>query len=221
MALECDIELGGTDQKFNLLVGRELQRDYGQKPQIVATVPLLEGLDGVEKMAKSKGNYVGIQEPAHVMMKKLMTISDTLMWRYFELLTDLSVDQIAALRTEVTSGRNPRDVKLDLAERIISGFHSADSAASARQQWLHDVSEGQIPADLDRITATDARLNRMLVQASLAGSVSEADRLIKAGAVALAPAPAAALEQAINPTERLAPGEYVVRAGKRYKLIAV
>ena len=221
VALQCDVELGGTDQKFNLLVGRELQRDFGQLPQIVATTPLLEGLDGVEKMSKSKGNYVGIQEPPDVMMKKLMTISDSLMWRYYELLTDLSVEEIRAVRDGVAAGRNPRDVKLELAERIIAGFHPASEAKAARDQWLHDVSEGQIPANLDRIEASDARVNRVLVQARLAASVTEADRLIKGGGVALAAAPASALQPVTNPVERLPPGEYIVRAGKRYKLVAV
>jgi len=221
VALRCDVELGGTDQKFNLLVGRELQRDAGQPPQIVATTPLLEGLDGVEKMSKSKGNYVGIQEPPDVMMKKLMTISDSLMWRYFELLTDLSVSEISAVREQVRAGKNPRDVKLDLAENIIAGYHPAEAAKAARAQWLHDVSEGQIPENLDRVQSSDARINRMLVQARLASSVAEADRLIKGGGVSLAAVPASNLAAVTNPSERLQPGEYVVRAGKRYKLIAV
>ena len=221
VALKCDVELGGTDQKFNLLVGRELQRDYGQKPQIVATVPILEGLDGVEKMSKSKDNYVGIQEPPAVMMKKLMTISDRLMWRYFELLTDLSVSDIATIRADVGAGRNPRDVKLDLAQRIIADFHPTEDAAAARAQWLHDVSQGQVPDDLEEVTVSDGRLNRLLAQAKLAGSVSDADRLIKAGAVAWGAAPGTNLQTATSPTERLASGSWVVRAGKKYKLIRV
>jgi tyrosyl-tRNA synthetase len=222
VALECDVELGGTDQKFNLLVGREIQRDYGLPPQIVATVPILEGLDGIEKMSKSKGNYVGIREPAAEMMKKLMTISDDLMWRYFELLTDESVAGILSLKQAAASGaQNPRDIKLDLAKRIIADFHPVAEASAAREQWLHDVSQGQIPENLERAAVSDARLNRAIVQAGLCGSVTEADRLIKSGAVAFAPAPARELVTANSPAQRLESGEYVVRAGKRYKLIAI
>jgi tyrosyl-tRNA synthetase len=222
VALECDVELGGSDQKFNLLVGRELQRDYGQPPQIVATVPLLEGLDGVEKMSKSKGNYVGIYEEPGVMMKKLMTISDTLMWRYYELLTDVQVADIAAMRQAAHAGeRNPRDIKLDLAERVITDFHSAEAAKAARAQWLAEVSQHQIPQDLDTITVADARLNKVLVHSGLASSGSEADRLIKSGAVAAAPAGSTAMETLSAPAHRLEPGEYVVRAGKRWKKVIV
>lgn len=218
VALACDVELGGTDQKFNLLVGRELQRDFGQKPQIVATVPLLEGLDGVEKMAKSKGNYVGICEPPGVMVKKLMTISDDLMWRYWELLTDKRMSDIEALKK---SGRNPRDVKLDLAETIVAEFHPAAEARAAREQWLHDVSQGQVPTDLAVEAVSDPRLNRILVATGLAASTSEADRLIKSGAVSLAPAGVDELAPRRNPSEKIAPGEWIVRTGKRWKRISI
>jgi tyrosyl-tRNA synthetase len=218
VALECDVELGGTDQKFNLLVGRELQRDFGQKPQIVATVPLLEGLDGVEKMAKSKGNYVGICEPPGEMVKKLMTISDDLMWRYWELLTDKRMSEIEAMKN---SGRNPRDVKLDLAETIVAEFHPAAEAKAAREQWLHDVSQGQVPADLAVEAVSDPRLNRILLATGLAASTSEADRLIKSGAVSLAPAGVNELAPRRNPSEKIAPGEWIVRTGKRWKRISV
>jgi tyrosyl-tRNA synthetase len=222
VALQCDVELGGTDQKFNLLVGRELQRDSGQLPQIVATTPLLEGLDGVEKMSKSKGNYVGIQEPPAVMVKKIMTISDDLMWRYFELLTDEPLSGIRELQRQAASGeRNPRDIKLDLARRIVADFHPADEAEAARAQWLHDVSQGQIPTDLETVTATDPRLNRILTQARLANSTSEADRLIKAGAVAFAPAGSEDFQAPTSPSFKLDPGEYVFRAGKRWKRVVV
>ncbi|MBE7544410.1 MAG: tyrosine--tRNA ligase [Bryobacteraceae bacterium] len=222
VALECDVELGGTDQKFNLLVGRELQRDSGQPPQIVATVPLLEGLDGIEKMSKSKGNYVGIQEPPAVMVKKLMTISDGLMWRYFELLTDEPLAGIAELKRQAASGeRNPRDIKLDLARRIVADYHPAKEAEAARAQWLHDVSQGQIPDDLEVVRAEDPRLNRILTQSKLAGSTSEADRLIKAGAVAFAPAGGPNLSAQTTPSLRLEPGEYIFRAGKRWKKVIV
>jgi tyrosyl-tRNA synthetase len=222
VALECDVELGGSDQKFNLLVGRELQRDYGQQPQIVATVPLLEGLDGIEKMSKSKGNYVGIYEEPGIMMKKLMTISDSMMWRYFELLTDVQVDEIAALRKSAHSGeRNPRDIKLDLAERIIADFHPAEAARAARAQWLSEVSQHQIPEDLETVAVTDARINKILVQAGLAPSGAEADRLVKSGAVAAAPSGSTTLETFSTPAQRLNSGEYVVRAGKRWKKVVV
>ncbi len=212
VALECDVELGGTDQKFNLLVGRELQRDYGQPAQIVATVPLLEGLDGVEKMSKSKGNYVGINEEPAVMVKKLMTISDDLMWRYFELLTDLTIPQIRELKN---SGQNPRDIKLDLARRIVADFHPADQAQAARDQWLHDVSQGQAPEDLPLTAAADPRLKQCLLQTGLAPSGSEADRLIKAGAVSV--------NQTVvkSPSQKLEPGEHILRAGKKWARVSV
>lgn len=222
VALQCDVELGGTDQKFNLLVGRELQRDFGQPPQIVATVPILEGLDGVEKMSKSKGNYVGIQEPADGMVKKLMTLSDDLMWRYWELLTDLSMADIEALKEAATSGqRNPRDIKLEMAERIVADYHPAAEARAAREKWLHDVSQGQMPRDMEEVRAVDQRLNRVLAQAGLAGSVSEADRLIKAGAVALAADGSNDLETQTSPSYKLESGSYVIRAGKRWKRVIV
>ena len=222
VALEADVELGGTDQKFNLIVARELQRDYGQPAQIIATVPLLEGLDGIEKMSKSKGNYVGICEEAGVMMKKLMSISDSLMWRYFELLTDVQVDEIAALRKAAHSGeRNPRDIKLDLSERIISDFHPAEAARAARAQWLAEVSQHQIPEDLETVQVTDARINKILVQACLSGSGNEADRLVKSGAVAVASDGLTQLETLTVPTHRLAPGTHIIRAGKRWKKVVV
>jgi len=212
VALEADVELGGSDQKFNLLVGREIQRDYGQKPQIIATVPLLEGLDGVEKMSKSKGNYVGIEEPPEVMVKKLMTISDDLMWRYFELLTDLAMAQIAELKK---SGRNPRDIKLELAERIVADFHPAGQARAAREQWLHDVSQGQVPTDLELHEGVDARLKQCLLQTKLAPSASEAERLIKAGAVHVDQ------EVVKSPSYKLEPGEHLLKAGKRWARVKV
>ena len=212
VALECDVELGGTDQKFNLLVGRELQRDYGQPPQIVATVPLLEGLDGVEKMSKSKGNYVGINEEPAVMVKKLMTISDDLMWRYFELLTDLSIPEINALKN---GGQNPRDIKLDLARRIVADYHPADQAQAARDQWLHDVSQGHTPENISNTETTDPRLKQCMLLAALAPSSSEADRLIKAGAVAVDD------EIVKSPSHKLAPGEHILRAGKKWARVTV
>jgi tyrosyl-tRNA synthetase len=212
VALEADVELGGSDQKFNLLVGRDIQREYGQRPQIIATTPLLEGLDGVEKMSKSKGNYVGITEPPDVMVKKLMSISDDLMWRYYELLTDLTTAEIAALKR---SGRNPRDLKLDLAERIVADFYPAHVARAAREQWLHDVSQGQAPVDLPVFPSSDPRLRQCLLAAGLAPSGTEADRLIKAGAVEVNH------EVIRTPAHRLPPGEHVIRAGKKWARVQI
>ena len=142
--LKCDVELGGTDQKFNLLVGRELQRDFGQPAQIVATVPLLVGTDGVEKMSKSKGNYIGITEPPKVMFRKVMGISDDLMWRYWELLTDLSLAEIAALKS-----REPMQVKKELAARIVADFHSAADAKQAADDFAREVQQGAEPSDME------------------------------------------------------------------------
>jgi tyrosyl-tRNA synthetase len=182
--LECDVELGGTDQKFNLLVGRELQRDSGQPPQIVATVPLLEGTDGVEKMSKSKGNYIGITEPPKVMFRKVMGISDTLMWRYWELLTDLSLAEIATLQK-----REPMGVKMELAGRIVTDFHSAADAQQAADDFNREVRQGGVPADIEERlfrgsrTSAGVQLPKMLADVGLAASRSEALRLVKSGAV--------------------------------------
>jgi tyrosyl-tRNA synthetase len=182
--LECDVELGGTDQKFNLLVGRELQRDSGQPPQIVATTPLLEGTDGIEKMSKSKGNYIGITEPPKVMFRKVMGISDALMWRYWELLTDLSLREIAALKE-----REPMPVKMELAARIVTDFHSDVEAQQAREDFNREVRQGGEPADVEEKlfrgsrTAGGVQLPKMLADVGLAGSRSEAERLVKSGAV--------------------------------------
>ena len=203
VALKCDVELGGTDQKFNLLVGREIQKDYGLLPQIVATVPILEGLDGVEKMSKSKGNYVGITEPPTDMFRKLMNMPDALVPRYFELLTDLPMDEIAAL--------DPLTSKKDLAYRIVKDFHGEDAAARVAENW------GSVPLPENHAEASDARINRILVAAGLAQSVGDADRLIKSGAVKAGNA--VTLESVTNPAQRMLPGEFVVRVGKRYRWI--
>src|SRR3954463_11589315 len=144
VALKCDVELGGTDQKFNLLVGRELQRDFGQTPQIVGTMPLLVGTDGVDKMSKSKGNYIGITEPPKVMFRKVMGISDDLMWKYWELLTDLSLPEIAALKQ-----REPMGVKMELAGRIVADFHSQADATQALDDFNREVRQGAEPTDIE------------------------------------------------------------------------
>jgi tyrosyl-tRNA synthetase len=152
VALECDVELGGTDQKFNLLMGRKLQQDYGFPPQIVLTMPLLEGLDGERKMSKSYGNYVGITETAQEMFGKLMSISDALMWRYYELLTDLTIPQIEALKNDVAHGPlHPMRAKKDLAKRIISDFHSSADAEAAEENWAKQFQKDEVPENLEEI----------------------------------------------------------------------
>jgi tyrosyl-tRNA synthetase len=181
------VELGGTDQKFNLLVGRQLQQHYEQEPQVVITMPLLEGLDGVQKMSKSLGNYIGIAEPADEMFGKVMSISDELMWRYFELLSFRPLAEIAALREAVRLGRNPRDVKFELAREIVARFHDARSAEWAQQAFIARFREGEVPVDLPEVSleSRDGSLGiaHVMKQAGLAGSTSEALRLISQGAV--------------------------------------
>ena len=187
VALQADVELGGTDQKFNLLVGREIQREYGQTAQVVLTVPLLEGLDGVQKMSKSLGNYIGIAEEPSTMFGKLMSISDELMWRYMLLLTDRSTSEIAALRREVEQGqKHPMEVKKALAEQIIADFHPAAAARKAREEFEHVFQQHAVPTDIEEHTYAAAgrlKIDRMLAQLNLAPSTSEAQRLIKSGAV--------------------------------------
>jgi tyrosyl-tRNA synthetase len=215
VALGCDVELGGTDQKFNLLVGREIQRDYGQEPQIVATVPILEGLDGIEKMSKSKGNYIGITETPADMYRKLMNMPDHLIWRYFELLTDLSIEEIERMKIACM---DLREAKRDLAKRIVTDFHSAQEAERVESSW------GQAPPveSLEHHTITDPRLNRALVQAKFAPSVTEADKLIKAANTVGVTRVETGEECALTgPAQRLEPGEYIVRVGKKYKHVAV
>ena len=187
VALKADIELGGTDQKFNLLVGRQLQQDYGQEPQVVMTTPLLEGLDGVQKMSKSLGNYVGITEPPGEMFGKLMSISDDLMWRYFEVLSFRSLEDIQGLRARVEDGMNPRDVKFELAMEIVARFHDDAAAAAAKQEFISRFREGAMPDDMPELTleADGGTLGiaHLLKGAGLVSSTSEAFRMIKQGAV--------------------------------------
>jgi tyrosyl-tRNA synthetase len=186
VALECDVEMGGTDQKFNLLVGREIQKDFGQPPQIVATLPILEGLDGVNKMSKSLGNYIGITEPPEVMFRKVMQIGDELMFRYYELLTDKSMAEIAAIRAEM----HPMEAKLALARLIVTDFHSAAEAARAAEVFNAVVRRKEVPADIPAVplpegvrAANGIRVDKLLAKIELAESVSDAVRKIKAGAV--------------------------------------
>ena len=187
VALKADIELGGTDQKFNLLVGRQLQQDYGQDPQVVMTTPLLEGLDGVQKMSKSLGNYVGITEPPGEMFGKLMSISDDLMWRYFEVLSFRSLDDIENLRKRVGDGMNPRDAKFELGMEIVARFHDGAAAEAAKQEFIARFREGAMPDEMPELTleTEDGTLGlaHLLKAAGLVSSTSEAFRMIKQGAV--------------------------------------
>src|SRR5450830_1496418 len=184
VALKSDLELGGTDQKFNLLVGRELQKQYGQEQQCILTMPLLEGLDGVEKMSKSKHNYIGITEPGNTMFAKLMSISDVMMWRYYELLSWRSIADLAQLKREVEEGRNPRDAKVALAQEIVARFHSQQAAEDALADFVNR-SKGGIPDDIPELSVTGAPLGlaQLLKQTGLCASTSEAMRMIDQGGV--------------------------------------
>src|ERR1700683_3737884 len=182
VALRSDVELGGTDQKFNLLVGRQLQEQYGQEPQVVVTVPLLEGLDGVNKMATSLGNYIGINDPAEAMFGKLMSISDELMWRYFELLSFRPLSEIARLRKQIEEGGNPRDAKLELASEITARFHDSAAAAQAKNAFMA-LSQRVLPTDLPVTVSAQTGLTDNLVSTGLASSGSDARRKDAEGAV--------------------------------------
>ena len=225
VALECDVELGGTDQKFNLMCGRELQRHYGQKPQIVLMTPILEGLDGVQKMSKSLGNAIGINESPQEMYGKLMSISDELMWKYWVLLTDLKQSQVDALKAEVASGaQHPMDVKKRLARTIAAGFHGEAAAASADENWARMFQQKEAAEDLEDVAvpfaevagseANQVRLPKLLVHLGLAASGTEANRKIAEKAVKLDG------ETTTNNLFQLAalPARMVVRLGKRAKI---
>jgi tyrosyl-tRNA synthetase len=212
VALKSDLELGGTDQKFNLLVGRELQKEYGQEPQCILTMPLLVGLDGVEKMSKSKGNYVGITDAPDEMFGKLMSISDDLMWTYYELLSSLSIEALAALRAECSAGRNPRDAKVALAADMVTRFHGAAAAEAAREGFEARFSRGVLVAeDLPAVAVAGAPLPvaQLLKQAQLVPSTSEAMRNIEQGGVRIDG------ERVSDRGLKLAAGTYVVQVGKR------
>ncbi len=190
VALQADVELGGTDQKFNLLVGRHIQKEYGQRPQVVLTMPLLEGLDGVQKMSKSLGNYVGIDEPPQEMFGKLMSISDEMMFRYFELLSDRDMLEIQRLREGIALGHlNPKDVKMDLAEELVARFHGAQAAGAARAGFEAQFSKRQVPEDIMEFRLSPGvkvvYLPKVLKEAALVKSSSEARRLIRQGAVSI------------------------------------
>lgn len=211
VALKSDLELGGTDQKFNLLVGRELQKEYGQEPQCILTMPLLVGTDGVEKMSKSKGNYIGISESPDSMFGKLMSISDTLMWRYFELLSFRSLEEIAALKQEIDGGRNPRDAKVLLAQEIIARFHSAKAADEALAAFEARFRDGAIPEDMPEVNIGGAPVGilKLLREAGLVASGSEAQRNVEQGGVRVNG------DRVEDKSLQLPAGTYVVQVGKR------
>jgi tyrosyl-tRNA synthetase len=210
VALKADLELGGTDQKFNLLVGRELQRDYGQEPQCILTMPLLVGLDGVDKMSKSKHNYIAITDPAIDMFGKLMSISDTLMWHYFELLSFQSLDAIAELKNSIEAGRNPRDAKVMLAQEIVTRFHDA-RAAEAALEHFERLSRGGVPDQVPEVNVSGAPLGigQLLKQAGLVPSSGEGLRNVEQGGVKING------ETISDRALKLAAGEYLVQVGKR------
>ena len=210
VALKSDLELGGTDQKFNLLMGRHLQQEYGQEPQCVLTMPLLVGLDGVEKMSKSKNNYIGITEDANTMFAKVLSISDTLMWDWYTLLSFKSLAEIAALKAEIAGGRNPKDAKVMLAKEITARFHNAAAADAAEQDFINR-SKGGIPDDIPEVALSGAPLGigALLKQAHLAPSSSEANRLIDGGGVRVDGAVVS------DKGLKLDAGSYVVQVGKR------
>ncbi len=204
--LRCDVEMGGTDQKFNLLVGRELQKDFGQPSQIVATTPLLEGLDGEKKMSKSLGNYIGITEEPGVMFRKVMQISDDLMWRYYELLTDKSLAELEVLKTS-----HPMDAKKDLARIIVTDFHSAAAATSAAQQFSSVVQNKQVPDEMETFVISEpTRLDKVLLTSGLASSMSDAMRKLESNAVEL---------DGVKQSDRflVLQGEHILKVGKNWR----
>ncbi len=213
VALKADVELGGTDQLFNLLVGREIQREYGQEPQVILTVPILEGLDGVQKMSKSLGNYVGITEPPGEMFGKLMSISDDLMWRYYELLTDLPLAEIESLKRAVAEGReHPKEVKKRLALLIVSQFHSEAAAREAAEEFERVFSRREIPREVPEIRTGSGKiwLPGLLKEAGLVKSTSEGKRLVAQGGVRFVEG-GTIREENLD----LSPGEYYLRIGKK------
>jgi tyrosyl-tRNA synthetase len=213
VAMKADVELGGTDQKFNLLVGRELQKDFGQEPQCILTMPLLEGLDGRDKMSKSLGNYVGIAEAPQQIFGKLMSISDTLMWRYIELLSFEPLSTVRTWKAEVDGGRNPRDIKVFFAKEIVARFHGAAAASAAEQEFEQRFRHGQLPQDLQEFSlsapAGGLPIAQALKQSGLAPSTSEAQRLIEQGGVKMDG------QVVSDRTLRLPAGSFVLQAGRR------
>lgn len=214
VALECDVELGGTDQKFNLLMGRELQKGNGQAPQIVLTMPLLEGLDGVQKMSKSLNNYVGVNDEPADMFGKLMSIPDTIMWRYFELLSSRSNQDIDKLKASVEQGANPRDIKYELGLELVETYHGAANAKAAKEAFIQRFRQGQLPEDIeavDIVVGSDGKaIANIMVDAGLTGSTSDSHRMVKQGAVKIDG------ERVEDAKRILAAGvECVIQVGKR------
>lgn len=214
VAMKADVELGGTDQKFNLLVGRQLQEAYGQKPQVVLTMPILEGLDGVQKMSKSLNNYIGINEAPDEQFGKLMSISDDLMWRYFELLSFRPMSEIEAWKKEVEAGKNPRDIKFELGRELVARFHGQEAGDKAVQNFISRFQKGAMPEDIEEksVAATDGEIGiaNLLKDAGLTASTSDAMRMIKQGAVKIDG------ERVDNTKLRMAAGtEHVYQVGKR------
>ena len=211
VALKSDLELGGTDQKFNLLVGRELQKEYGQEPQCILTMPLLEGTDGVEKMSKSKNNYIGIGEAPESMFGKIMSISDTLMWKYFDLLSFRSIEEVAALRAETESGRNPRDAKVMLGQEIVTRFHSQEAAEAALGAFEARFRDGAVPENMPEVTVAGAPVGilKLLREAALVTSGAEAQRNVEQGGVRVDG------DRVEDKSLQLGAGTYVIQVGKR------
>jgi tyrosyl-tRNA synthetase len=218
VAMKADVELGGTDQKFNLLVGRSLQEAYGQEPQVVITTPLLEGTDGVQKMSKSLGNYIGIAEDPDSMFGKLMSISDDLMWRYFELLSFRPLTEIAALKRAASEGRNPRDIKFELAREITARFHDAAAAEHAHAQFIARFRQGGVPEKIDTVRlvadGNATRVANALKMAGLVASASEGNRLIDQGAVRVGADANSLRKLTSRDTELASGGRYLLQVGK-------
>ena len=224
VALQADVELGGTDQKFNLLVGREIQRDYGQPPQIVMTTPLLVGLDGVEKMSKSKGNYIGITEPPGEMFSKIMRINDELMFNYYELLTDVSIPEIERMKSRIAAGElHPMDAKIALGKRIVKDFHSEADANAAEEQFTRVVRQREVPSDIETVDLPDdlkvdgyIPVDKLLARIGLAESVSDAARKRKAAAVVIDG------QKQVEPKYPRNPGAILtIQVGKKWRRVAV
>lgn len=213
VALESDVELGGSDQRFNLLVGRELQRQYGQEPQCIITMPLLVGLDGVNKMSKSKHNYIGITDEPNEMFGKVMSVSDDLMWNWYDLLSLRGNEEIAQFKKECEEGRNPRDIKVLLAKEIVERFHSKEAADAAEQEFINRFKKGAAPADMPEVTVTtdadETSLAKVLKEAGLVPTSSEGYRNIEQGGVHING------EKIADKTYKLKPGQYTVQVGKR------
>ncbi len=213
VALESDVELGGTDQRFNLLMGRELQKHYGQRPQTVLMMPLLEGLDGVQKMSKSLGNYVGITEAPGVMYQKLLSIPDSMMWRYFELLSFRPLPEIEELKKQVEQGANPRDIKIELAKEIIERFHDKEAADNAHKAAGNIIKEGEVPegtpeVEVDMDGAEQFPIGAIINRAGLAANSAQAKDMLKNGRVKVD-------WEVVEPSLMLKPGKYLIQAGKK------